>query len=252
MFKVTKRKDDIIDSLISGMQLHNHSEHFITLLEESGLVKFWKLLVSSDRYAVFEELAIDRALNFYEAATYAGAEFKQIRIGLVALIMTTAIDLEDQRAHYPHTSHHLPMFSPLRGHKLDHFADTLKVMDRDDVKAAEAVIRTLSRGVCDNTVKTLSRYISIVDKHIVDVLKMWILSDNQVVRKYLALGGDRKEYFNHKRKIPRTISGMLGFGHMSEYAAVTNSFMTPLTSWARIKMFKCNSPVIVNQLMKTI
>lgn len=65
-------KLDEIDTAIKAMELDKHPEYFETILEEQGLLSFWKQIVEHESFDVIKPIAVNRVLNFFEGATKTG------------------------------------------------------------------------------------------------------------------------------------------------------------------------------------
>lgn len=80
-FKSPLTEVDAIDEKIKGYCLAKHPEYFPMILKDLNLLRFWKTLIKDPDVFVIQELAIDRAMNFYEGATCSGLEPAAVKIG---------------------------------------------------------------------------------------------------------------------------------------------------------------------------
>lgn len=83
-----KTESDAISSLIEKGVLADHREHFPQIVEDLRLQKSLKVLREMEGFALILPLAMNRALNFYEAATATGLPLPDTRVGVISSILT--------------------------------------------------------------------------------------------------------------------------------------------------------------------
>lgn len=242
------QEKDAIDLCIKDLTLSRNTEHFETIMKELELYSFWKAVNSNIKYGVLKDVAIDRALNFYEGATMGGLTIHQLRVGLVVMIMTAVIQTDTDTAKMPFTRSTYSVFCPVGG--FDLLDLPLNCLALTQIEIAQKLLKIISRGVTARTKANLNRTYDLVGNYILDALKFWIFSNNQSVLGTLALGEDRLEYLPRYASESFNVRMQLGKGEMRLYPNLTADYCIQNTPWGRMKWIKFNGPATINQLTK--
>lgn len=244
---MTQQKDDI-DLCIEDLTLPRHTEHFETIMRELELYGFWKAINTDVKYGVLKDIAIDRALNFYEGATLGGLTIHQVRIGLVVMVMTAVTEVGNDVSHMPHSRATYSIFCPTSGFKLLDLP--LGCLAITQIQTAEKLIKILARGVNARTKLNLNRTADHVGNYILDALKFWIFSNNEAVMDILAFRGDRFDHLPARANACHNLQLQLGKGDITMYPNLTADYCLQNTPWGRMKWIKFNGPATINQLTK--
>lgn len=244
---MTQQKD-AIDLCIKDLTLPRNLEHFETIMKELELYGFWKAINTDAKYGVLQDVAMDRALNFYEGATMGGLTIHQVRIGLVTVIMSAVLELGNDISNTPYSRATYSIFCPVGGFKLLDLP--LGCLAITQIEMAEKMIKILSRGVNSRTKANLNRVMDPVGNYILDALKFWVFSTNSNLLDILAFRGDRFDYLPNRARDSYNLQIQLGKGDITMYPSLNADYCLQNTPWGRMKWIKFNGPATINHLTK--
>lgn len=219
-----------VDKAMSEHMLHTRLDLFDAILEDLSLSDFWSQLTSmTKKYAVFEELAKERMLNFYEASMYSGLKPAKIRAGMVVSALISAMVIDRDNVSMPMASSVYGVFAPSGVCDIEDFE--IKHLTEDDLKELMSAVKVFSRGAPTKAKLKNVCYGDILT----EVSRMWIISQNPTIRSMMGLCGDRRKVFGADTS---RIRQSCGVGSIHNYRFV--DLMVFETRWSRIKTFKFN------------
>lgn len=235
-----KTKKDKINSLIASRMLDQHPEMLVGILKEYRLATFWKSLKSDNRYSVVEALAVNRMLNFFEAA-YGILSYKEIQQGLLISALSAAPVCDRDNINLPTSGTYLPCFYSQGSVKLEEF----KIKDMSDEAKAEVICilnrfsrRPLSNRAVDGV--ALLTYLK-------DAWKMWVCSKDDNLLDFMGRKGDRKALLSPRAKQHRPLTSVMG-DYEAAVAADRHELTLFNTVWGRTKCMKYNIPMLVKKM----
>lgn len=236
-FKSPLTEVDAIDEKIKGYCLAKHPEYFPMILKDLNLLRFWETLIKDPDVFVIQELAIDRAMNFYEGATCSGLEPAAVKIGVLCSIMTCVMTT-DKNGNHLHTSDEFPLFIPNKQLKFTDYP--FGSMTDEQIDLVKSVMAGISRGISNNTHNTINKKVPCMGEVFVDSLKMWVFGSERV-KQLVAISEDRRElYPGIKERLPVVASQIRWASHTAfKRPPITHTLS--LSRWGRIKLFQGNA-----------
>lgn len=219
-----------VDKAMAEYILHTRIDLFDDILEDLELSDFWCQLTSmTDKYAVFQELAKERMLHFYEASMYSNLKPAKIRAGVAASALMSSMVVDRDNISTPMASSVYGVFAPSGVCDIKDFQ--IKHLTEDDLKELASAVKVFSRAA---PTKAKLKNICYGDI-LMEVTRMWIISQNPIIRSMMGLAGNRREVFGLDTS---RIRHSCGVGSIYNYRFA--DLMVFETRWSRIKTFKFN------------
>ena len=234
-----------IQEAIKSRTLFRNPELFPTVLDILKLKDFWKSLTgNTDKYVVFQQLAIERMLNFYEASLCSDMTHGMARQGLVicALLSTAVVDKK-----YRYTSMIHSPWGVLTARGVCDLSDFkllgLNPVDKEEI---EKLVKIFAAG------KPTSQKMncSMVGEYASNICRMWILSDNPDVLSFMTQREFRLAVFSGDQPGIESLRAAVQYTHFSNYDYVDLSIFS--VPWARNKGVMFNTPGAYARLKKLV
>ena len=219
---------DEIDTAIKAMELDKHPEYFEKILEEQGLLSFWKQIVEHEAFDVIKPIAVNRVLNFFEGATKTGLSHGETKTGLIVCIVTSALVNDRDNVGFDNATAPIACFYPYMKCDLSMF--TFAGITSEQVAEAERLVSYFAKSTAPTGVGAKADRLG---TYLVNAMRMWILSDDQEVLGLMALGSDRFQDLKPKTRSCYQVRQQLGMGNIYVYR--TNTLLEFDTPWSRGK-----------------
>lgn len=221
-------KLDEIDTAIKAMELDKHPEYFETILEEQGLLSFWKQIVEHESFDVIKPIAVNRVLNFFEGATKTGLSHGETKTGIIVCIVTSALVNDRDNVGFDNATAAIACFYPYMKCDLSMF--TFTGVKPEEIAEAERLVSYFAKSSAPTPVAAKADRLG---TYLINSMRMWILSDDQEVLGLMALGSDRFQNLKDKTRSCYQVRQQLGIGNIYVYR--TNTLLEFDTPWSRGK-----------------
>lgn len=239
--KSSKNKQDLIQTYISKMELDKHPETVPQILEEMNLMKFYQQLQNHPDYSTVKVLADNRILNFYEGATRGSIASREVKIGLVVCLMASTVFADRDNLIFPNAAKNPCILYPRMKCSLLSF--NMGSMSSADIVICEKIITYLSKSAVPTQTGMM------VDKlgtYILNAFRMWVLSDDQELLKFVLLGRNRLDHLkeNIAQKLPVRIDVPRGISNVPTLIDLSNFD----TVWSKTKNMLRNGAAKIKQI----
>lgn len=245
---IEEKEKDPIQEAIKEMNLADKTEFLPQILKELGLLKFWGRLLVHPDYFVSDELAANRALNFYEASVAGSLSTRETKVGMIVAILTAAYCRKDANGVVKKMTLHnvnspIPCFSAFSFMPITTL--TSDDVDQAIVDEAEAMLKKLSRScVSDPAVFPNPQ----LGKYFLEAMKMWPLSERVEVL-CLSSRGLNKVAFLQLKDIPSKHRPDIDPCYQISDKEMKKYVLDLKTPWSRAKAFKFNLTKQVQELL---
>ena len=242
---------DEIDKLIAARQLDKHPEMFQKVIDELQLGKFLTNLQISNDLKLVQCMAVNRALNFFEAASLADFTIGEKRIGVAAALLVSCVHVGKISMTAAHRPQNLDTLVPVYLRRL---TDYSKIVDYAIPDQERTKVDVIVRLLMTRNPTRASMQSNRTAVFLLDACMAWMTSGNQEVidfmighehARFKAVGEAADWHIEMGLKdltLPDTIYLALG----QTYASAV------YTQWGTARSFTRNTPQAVKALRTKI
>ena len=178
---------DQIDKLIAARQLDKHPEMFQKVIDELQLGRFLTNLQISKDLKLVQCLAVNRVLNFFEAASLADFTIGEKRIGVAAALLVSCVHVGKMSMTATHRPQNLDTLIPVYLRRLTDYSKIVDYAIPDQERSKVDIITRLFMTRNPTRASMQSNRTAIF---LLDACMGWINSGNQEVIDFM-IGHDQ-------------------------------------------------------------